>query len=90
MFNHVVDEGEHKIGQKDDEPEHCLKPTNTWQPGELVTGTFDFTISSNPKPGTYRLVTGMYASVDLRRLQATASDGTPLGDYPELVTVVVR
>jgi hypothetical protein len=88
-FNHIVDEQGGKIGQKDDEPGRGFNPTVYWQPGEVVADTFPIAIDPGAKPGTYRLITGMYERITERRLTAT-QDGQSLGDYPEVTTIIVK
>lgn len=90
VFNHVVDANGGKIGQKDDEPGHGFNPTIYWEPGKIYADTFPVGISPGAKPGTYRLMAGLYRHIDDRRLPATDAGGKSLGDYPELAPVVVR
>jgi hypothetical protein len=55
----------------------------------VVADTFPIAIEPGTAPGTYRLMTGLYRRGDQRRLPAYSSGGEELGDYPELVEVVV-
>jgi hypothetical protein len=89
VFSHIIDGQGGKIGQKDDEPGHGFKPTMTWQPDQVVADTFEITLSPDAQPGEYRLITGMYSSVEGKRLQVFTTDGQPLGDFAELTTITV-
>lgn len=90
VFNHVVDGSNRKVGQKDDEPGQGLKPTVYWEPGQVISDTFPLAILPDTRPGTYRLMSGLYTRIGGRRLPAFTERGEALGDYPQLATVTIR
>jgi hypothetical protein len=89
VFTHVVDEADVKVGQKDDEPQRGFEPTILWQPNQTVVDTVEVPIAADAKPGSYRLIVGMYNSVTQERLQAYGADGASLGDYPVLAEIAI-
>jgi serine/threonine-protein kinase len=48
------------ITQQDVEPVNGLKPTQTWQPGEVVNDPHQLAIPEGTPPGTYQIRVGMY------------------------------
>ena len=48
------------ITQRDVEPVNGLKPTQTWQPGEIINDPHQLTIPEGTPPGTYQIRVGMY------------------------------
>jgi hypothetical protein len=90
VFNHVIDAQGGKVGQRDDEPNRGFTPTVYWNPGQQVIDQYAIEVQPGTPPGTYRLMTGLYARIGDRRLPAYSAQGEPLGDYPELTTVTVR
>ncbi len=48
------------ITQHDVEPVNGLKPTQTWQPGEIVNDPHQLTIPEGTPPGAYQIRVGMY------------------------------
>lgn len=89
VFTHVVDEAGAKVGQKDDEPQRGFAPTILWQPNETVVDTVEVPIASGARPGSYKLIVGMYNSVTQERLLAYGEDGASLSDYPALAEISI-
>ncbi len=89
VFTHVVDEAGVKVGQKDDEPQRGFEPTILWQPNQTVVDTIEVPIAPDARPGSYRLIVGMYNSVTQERLRAYGADGASLGDYATLAEVAI-
>jgi hypothetical protein len=89
VFTHVVDEAGVKVGQKDDEPQRGFEPTILWQPNQTVVDTVEVPIAPDAKPGSYKLIVGMYNSVTQERLRAYGADGASLSDYPTLAEIVI-
>jgi hypothetical protein len=64
-FAHLLDAGFGTFGGHDGVP---LPPTNTWQPGQIVTDTHTFTISPKAVPGFYQIEASLYTRPDFDRL----------------------
>jgi mannosyltransferase len=73
VFLHVLDEGNHIVGQRDAEPGGGARLTTLWEPGELVVDRYGLPIDPATPPGTYRVEVGMYSPDDGQRL--TTPDG---------------
>ncbi len=67
-------------------------PTNEWVDAhELILGpTFDLTIPKETKPGTYRLIAGLYDVATQDKLPALGADGQPNGSYARLQDVTIQ
>ncbi|MFP4393748.1 MAG: Stk1 family PASTA domain-containing Ser/Thr kinase [Anaerolineales bacterium] len=48
------------ITQHDVEPMNGLRPTQTWQPGEIINDPHQLSIPEGTPPGTYQIRVGMY------------------------------
>jgi hypothetical protein len=64
-FAHLLDAGFNTYGGHDGAPQ---PPTETWQPGRIVTDTHAFTISPNAAPGFYQIEASLYTRPDFDRL----------------------
>jgi mannosyltransferase len=73
VFLHVLDEGNHIVGQRDAEPGGGARLTTLWEPGELVVDNYGLPIDPATPPGTYRVEVGLYNPDDGQRL--TTPDG---------------
>ena len=90
VFTHIVaDDPAQKIGQRDQPPVAGKHPTSTWQRGDFITDSYAVPIDSNTRPGSYRVIVGLYRPETLERLPITL-DGEPVGeDFYELGKIVV-
>lgn len=90
VFTHIVaDDPAQKIGQRDQLPVAGNKPTPTWRRGDLITDSYAVPIGPNTRPGSYRVIVGLYRLETLARLPITLG-GEPVGaDYYELGKIVV-
>ena len=90
VFTHIVaDDPAQKIGQLDQRPVADKHPTPTWRRGDLFTDPYAVPIDPNTRPGSYRVIVGLYRIETLERLPITLS-GEPLGgDFYELGKIVV-
>jgi hypothetical protein len=59
-FIHVVDEGNHIVGQRDAEPGGGALLTTLWTPGEVIADNYGVPIHPATPPGRYRIEIGMY------------------------------
>lgn len=67
IFVHLYDEAGTIVLQQDGLPAQTLRPTNSWQPGELITDRHAFLLPSTLPPGLYTLHIGIYRLSDLGR-----------------------
>ncbi len=56
-------------------PTMWLRPTTTWQPGELITDHHGLLVPADAGPGDYWLGVGLYNSATGERLPVTAGEG---------------
>ena len=73
------------VAQSDSAPAGGTRPTTGWLPGEIITDPHTLSLPSNPSPGPYRLIAGLYDPVTGQRLPVRAADGTPVADF---ITVI--
>jgi mannosyltransferase len=75
VFLHVLDEGNHIVGQRDAEPGGGAQLTTLWAPGEVVADHDGVPIHPATPPGQYRVEVGMYDPETGQRLVTPAGDG---------------
>ena len=74
IFIHLEDASGHIWGQRDAEPMDGLRPTWTWEPGEVIADPHAFAIDSNAPLGDYRLLVGLYDLPTGQRLPILGAD----------------
>ena len=80
VFVHVIDQSTLLWGQRDSEPGSGLRPTTTWQPGELIQDNYGLPVLPGTPPGQYQIEVGLYRADSGQRLPVTDAAGRPLGD----------
>ncbi len=75
--------------QVDTEPGDGLNPTDTWQPGQVLTDRYGIPIPADLPPGNYTLVVALYHVATGERLPVTL-DGELVGDHLSLGNVEVE
>jgi hypothetical protein len=60
VFTHLLDARPKVVAQRDAEPADSLRPTTTWQPGELVEDNYGIVVPDDLPAGSYTLEIGMY------------------------------
>ena len=75
VFLHLLDEGNHIVGQRDAEPGGGARLTDRWMPGEVVIDNYGLPIHPATPPGEYRLEVGMYEPETGQRLLAPDGQG---------------
>jgi hypothetical protein len=75
VFVHLVDEAGRTVAQADAVPADGLAPTESWQPGEIIS---DKHLLGAPGPGRYRLLVGLYDPGTGERLPALDATGRPI------------
>ena len=84
VFLQLLDPRDQVIAQRDAEPAGEGRPTDTWQPGEVLLDNHGLLIPPGTPPGTYRRIMGMYDAETMERLKLP--DGS---DYLSLPPVTV-
>ena len=69
VFIQLLDARDQVIAQRDTEPAGDSLPTDTWQPGEVITDNHGLLIQPGTPPGTYRRIIGMYDRETNERLR---------------------
>jgi hypothetical protein len=68
VFLHLLDAGNHIVGQRDSEPGGGALLTTLWPPGEMITDNHGVPVHPATPPGEYRLQIGMYNAETGQRL----------------------
>jgi hypothetical protein len=79
VFTHILDGRSHIVGQRDAEPVGGMRPTTTWQVGEVIADNYGVLVLPGTPPGEHQLEIGMYSLETGERLPVSR-DGEPLGD----------
>ncbi|MGD8902409.1 MAG: glycosyltransferase family 39 protein [Anaerolineae bacterium] len=74
VFLHLLDKGNHIVGQRDAEPGGGARLTDRWAPGEVVIDNYGLPIHPATPPGEYRLEVGMYDAETGQRLLAPGDE----------------
>jgi mannosyltransferase len=80
VFTHVLDGRSHIVGQRDAEPVGGMRPTTTWQEGEVIADNYGVLVLPGTPPGEHQLEIGMYSLETGERLPVS-KDSEPLGDH---------
>ncbi|PKO23201.1 MAG: hypothetical protein CVU38_05440 [Chloroflexi bacterium HGW-Chloroflexi-1] len=69
VFLQLLDQRDQVIAQRDSEPVGDSRPTDGWEPGEVIPDNHGLLIPPGTPPGTYRRIIGMYDANTLERLR---------------------
>ncbi|RLC82971.1 MAG: hypothetical protein DRI61_00745 [Chloroflexi bacterium] len=83
----LLNENNQVAAQYDAEPEGGRRPTNTWQPGEVVVDNIGVMVRPGTPPGHYLLILAMYDANTGQRLEVKGHGVN--GDHIEISTVEV-
>lgn len=72
VFVHLLDAQGNKLLQRDGQPVVWLRPTSTWQPGEIITDHYGLLLPATLSAGRYTLAVGLYDPVTGQRLAVSA------------------
>lgn len=75
VFVHLLDEGNHIVGQRDAEPGGGARLTTRWEPGETVADNVGVPIHPATPPGEVRVEVGMYHADTGQRLITAGGAG---------------
>jgi len=75
VFLHVLDGGNHIVGQRDAEPGGGARLTTLWLPGEVVADNYGLPIHPATPPGEYRVEVGLYDPETGQRLTTPEGEG---------------
>jgi hypothetical protein len=91
VFVHLVGDGEQIVAESNSQPRDGALPFPLWTPGDWMADTHSIPLPRGLAPGAYELRVGLYRpDKGGERQRVWAEDGTQLGDYAVLGTVVVR
>ena len=76
-FAHLLDAGFDTVGGHDAAPQ---PPTETWQPGRIITDTHTFTVSPEAAPGFYQIEASLYTRPAFDRLGLLHTPGAEGAD----------
>jgi hypothetical protein len=76
-------------GQSDGVPVCGLRPTESWQPDEVIVDPRRLTLKPETPPGDYPLLVGLYDPTSGQRLDVLDDHGSPAGNYVQLTTLQV-
>lgn len=75
VFLHILDAGNHIIGQRDAEPGGGVNLTTLWRPGDLIVDNYGISIHPATPPGQYRVEVGAYDAETGERLVTRDGSG---------------
>ena len=85
VFLQLLDQRDQVIAQRDSEPVGDSRPTEGWEPGEVIPDNHGLLIPPGTPPGTYRRIIGMYDVKTLERLRLP--DGQDFIDLPPITVL---
>jgi len=85
VFLQLLDQRDQVIAQRDSEPVGDSRPTDGWEPGEVIPDNHGLLIPPGTPPGTYRRIIGMYDVKTLERLRLP--DGQDFIDLPPITVL---
>ncbi len=74
-FVHLLDAGNHIVGQRDAEPGGGARPTTSWEPGETLADNMGVPVHPATPPGEMRVEVGLYDAETGRRLTTAQGEG---------------
>ncbi len=84
VFVHLLDSTGNVRAQVDSLPQNGTRPTNTWQPNEIIKDSYRLTLPKDLAPGEYRVEVGLYDPASSKRVLVEGGDQVYL---PETITV---
>jgi len=88
-FVHLRDEENRPVAQVDAAPLQGFYPTTAWQPGEILNDTQRLILPGDLKPGSYRIIAGLYDAKTGQRLSVLDAAGKQAGNEVGIATVEV-
>lgn len=80
VFVHLADSSGQPVAQNDSQPRQGRHPTRWWAPGEVVADLVRVAVPPEVRPGSYRLLVGVYDLSSMQRLSiAGGVDSVDLG-----------
>jgi hypothetical protein len=89
VFIHLLDDQDNLVGQGDGPPLDNWYPTSLWAAGESLADHHLLHIPAEVKPGSYRIVVGLYDPATGRRLPVVNDKGEITGDRVVVTRVQV-
>jgi hypothetical protein len=91
VFVHLVGEDERIVAESNSQPHAGALPFPLWTPGDWMADTHTVPLPPGLAPGAYELRVGLYRpDKGGERQRVWGEDGSALGDYAVVGTVVLR
>ncbi len=82
IFAQVLTEDDQIVGQLDIKPAQGTRPTNLWEPGEILEDRYVIPLNDTfSAENSHRLIIGFYRLSDFQRLTVVDPAGIPIGDH---------
>jgi len=75
VFVHIMNGADKKVTQRDGQPVQWLRPTSTWQPGEIIVDRYGLLLDEDFESGSYTIKIGLYDPVTQERIPVNAGTG---------------
>ncbi|HXF61403.1 MAG TPA: hypothetical protein VNK95_07290 [Caldilineaceae bacterium] len=72
VFVHLLNAADEKLAQRDGQPVQWMRPTSTWQPGEVIVDRYGLLLPEELPSGSYSIAVGLYDPVTGQRLPISA------------------
>jgi 4-amino-4-deoxy-L-arabinose transferase-like glycosyltransferase len=89
VFAQLLNADNEVVVQSDMIPGGGVRPTTGWLPNEIIADTHTLYFGEAVPPGSYRLITGFYNSVNGKRLPVFNEAGEVVGDAITVAEVIV-
>jgi hypothetical protein len=75
VFVHLLDAHGDKIDQRDGQPVQWMRPTSSWQAGDVIIDHYGMLLPVDTFAGVYQIAVGLYDPVSGQRLPISAGPG---------------
>lgn len=75
VFVHIIDEANNMVTQRDGQPVQWMRPTSTWQPGDVIVDRYGLLLDDDFAPGSYTINIGLYDPQTGQRVPVNAGTG---------------
>jgi len=90
VFLHLVGPDNNIVAQRDSEPVGGLRPTTSWQEGEVIIDNHGILVPEDVPAGTYELLGGMYLPATGQRLPIVEASGATAEDHIVLGAIQIE
>lgn len=72
VFVHLLNANNDKLAQRDGQPVQWMRPTSSWQPGEVIVDRYALLLPADLPVGSYSIAVGLYDPITGQRLPVSA------------------